>query len=51
VYDEAASGNLAEYADGGIGFTGVWGAAGSVAPLQGKTVRDRAEVWFNKKKA
>lgn len=32
----------------GFGFTGTWGAGAGVPSPQGKTVRERAEVWFDK---
>ncbi|KAG6886938.1 hypothetical protein C0995_003070 [Termitomyces sp. Mi166 len=32
----------------GLAFTGIWGAGAGVSDPQGPTVRDRAEVWFDK---
>ncbi|KAF9463773.1 beta-lactamase/transpeptidase-like protein [Collybia nuda] len=32
----------------GFGITGVWGAGDGVPEPQGKTVRDKAEAWFDK---
>lgn len=32
----------------GIGLNGVWGAGAGVKWLTGETVRERAEVWFDK---
>ncbi|KAJ7163474.1 beta-lactamase/transpeptidase-like protein [Mycena crocata] len=38
------------YLDGtlGIGFRGLWGAAEGVQSPQGNTVKERAEIWFEK---
>ena len=49
---DAASPAVAELASDhgriGFGFTGVWGADGSIPSLAGNTTRERAEVWFEK---
>ncbi|KAJ7118438.1 beta-lactamase/transpeptidase-like protein [Mycena crocata] len=42
---------LAEFSrdgDLGVGFRGIWGAGDGVDSLQGATVKERAEVWFQK---
>ncbi|KAG5642134.1 hypothetical protein DXG03_003584 [Asterophora parasitica] len=37
-----------EFADGGLGLTGAWGAGAGVPPLSGKTSKERAEAWFDR---
>jgi hypothetical protein len=32
----------------GVGFTGIWGSGAGIDGPKGKTVRERAEVWFNR---
>jgi hypothetical protein len=32
----------------GLGLTGMWGAGAGVASPEGQTVRERAEVWFDR---
>ncbi|KAF8067004.1 beta-lactamase/transpeptidase-like protein [Lyophyllum atratum] len=42
------TGAMAQFATGGVGLMGIWGAGDGVSEPEGKTVRERAEVWFDR---